>query len=314
MRALALWIIAALVATPASAQAPQKLIVGDVSPLAASWPALIAQDEGFFADEKLEVEFVYTGGTTAVIQQLVGGSLDIASTSFETAIRAIDGGAPIALVGSGMLLLPYSVMAAPSIRSAADMKGKSIMLAYAQNANSVFWRRWLTENGATPADVDEVFDGSTTNRYRALAAGSVQAALLLQPFDIVAADAGYRKLVSIGSYAPTFGFTAYAARRIWLDEHGEAVRAFLRAHKRAVAFFYDIAKRDECVAILVKETKIDPAIAAKNYDLYQNTRPFNPSATIPAASVMGVLDVIRGDLHDQSAGADKYVVLKYLPE
>ena len=314
MRITTLWILAALAATPVGAQAPQKLVVGDVSPLASSWPALIAQEMGFFADEKLAVEFVYAGGTTAVIQQLVGGSLDLASTSFETAIRAIDGGASIALVGSGMLLLPYSVMAAPSIHSAADMKGKSVMLAYAQNANSVFWRRWLKENGANPADIDEVFDGSTTNRYRALAAGSVQAALLLQPFDIVATDAGYRKLVSLGAYAPTFGFTAYAARRGWLDEHGEAVRGFLKAHKRAVAFLYDTAHRDESVAILVKETKIEPAIAAKNYELYLSTRPFNDSANIPAASVMGVIEVIRADLHDQSSGADKYVALKYLPD
>ena len=86
------------------------------------------------------------------------------------------------------------------------------------------------------------------------------------------------------------------------------------AHKRAVAFLYDTAHRDESVAILVKETKIEPAIAAKNYELYLSTRPFNDSANIPAASVMGVIEVIRADLHDQSSGADKYVALKYLPD
>jgi ABC-type nitrate/sulfonate/bicarbonate transport system substrate-binding protein len=309
-----LCVAATLLLFAAHAQAQTKLVVGDVSPLATSWTALIAQDRGFFAAQKLEVDFVYAGSTASVIQQLVGGSLDIAATSFETAIRAIDNGAQIALFGGIVMVLPYQVMAASTIKTAADMKGKTIMLAYAQNANSVFWRRWLAQGGVKASDVDEVFDGSTTNRYRALVAGGVQAALLTQPFDLVAADNGYHSLVDIGSYAPTFAFTGLAARKSWLDEHGAAARAYLTAITRATAYFYDRAHRQEAIDILARDSKIDPAIAAKNYDYYLTTRPFSTTARIPDASVAGVTEVIAGDLKDPKAGAQKYVDQRYLAE
>lgn len=66
------------------------LVVGDNGPTAPSWPLLIAREQGYLGADGLDVEFVYAGGTTQVVQQLIGGSVDVGSTSFESVVLAVD--------------------------------------------------------------------------------------------------------------------------------------------------------------------------------------------------------------------------------
>ena len=107
----------------------------------------------------------------------------------------------------------------------------------------------------------------------------MQAALLTQPFDFHAEAQGYRKLLDIGAYGKEYGFLTVLARPQWLRDNPDTARGYLRALAAAVDWLYDPANRDEAIAILARETKLDPAIATKTYNYYIR----RPAAVQPQA-------------------------------
>jgi NitT/TauT family transport system substrate-binding protein len=310
-------IVMGLALSAASAAEVTKIRFGTTSASAVSWPAFIAEDKGFYKAENLEVQVTYTGNNTTVVQQLIGGSFDLGETTFETTIRAAEHKAPIVMIGSTMIKYSYSVMAQKDIKSLKDMKGKRVILALPKSALTVYWNRALEQAGMKVSDVDQVFDGSTPNRYAALVSGTVQAAALTQPIDLLAADKGYNKIVDITKVAKNFGFIAMVATPAWLKDHGDTARAFLRANQKATAYFYDKKNREEAIAILVKHSKINAEAAGKTYDYYVNElqpfqRDLNPSDDYVRTVAQLLVDI--GDFKIPNIDPKKYLDRSYLPK
>ena len=69
------------------------------------------------------------GGPPAIVQQVIGGSLDIGVPNFDMVVRGVQGGAQITMIGSSMIKFPFSMLAAPAIKSAADLKGKKVSVS-----------------------------------------------------------------------------------------------------------------------------------------------------------------------------------------
>jgi len=79
--ALLLCAACVVLAADACAQAPKKISDGQVARTAPNWPSFIADEKGFFRREGVELETVYVGNVANTVQQLVGGSFDVASSS-----------------------------------------------------------------------------------------------------------------------------------------------------------------------------------------------------------------------------------------
>ncbi len=185
-RLVAAVLLCGMIASPfadAKAQALKKISDGQVSRTAPNWPGFIAAEKGFYRREGVELETVYVGNVANTVQQLVAGSFDVASSTFDTAIRAIANGGNAVMIGGAVTKYPYSIMTAPNVTTAADMKGKRVILPFPKDLLTIVWNRWLTEKGMRPEDVEQVYAGATPNRLAALSSGTVQAALLTQPFD-----------------------------------------------------------------------------------------------------------------------------------
>jgi hypothetical protein len=162
----------------AKAQALKKINDGQVSRTAPNWPSFIAAEKGFFRREGVELETTYVGNVANTVQQLVAGSFDVASSTFDTAIRAIGNGGNAVMIGGVVTKYPYSIMTAADVKSAADMKGKRVILPFPKDLLTIVWNRWLIEKGMRPDDVEQMYAGATPNRLAALVSGAVQGALL----------------------------------------------------------------------------------------------------------------------------------------
>ena len=299
----------------ATAQTLKKINDGQVSKTAPNWPNFIAAEKGFFHRGGVELETVYVGNVANTVQQLVAGSFDVASSTFDTAIRAVAAGGNAVLVGGLVTKYPYSIMTAKDVSKAADLKGKRIILPFAKDLLTAVWNRWLTEQGLNPQDIDQIYAGATPNRYAALAGGTAQAALLTQPFDFRAAADGYRKLLDIGAYGKGYGFLTILARPQWLRDNPDTARAYLKAVSDAVDWLYDPANRAEAIAILAKHTKLDPAIATQTYDYYiGELKPFSRKLAIPNEIIPTTVKTLI-ELGDVKPGAEKtkFIDLSYLP-
>jgi ABC-type nitrate/sulfonate/bicarbonate transport system substrate-binding protein len=304
-----------LAVLPAQAQSPKKISDGQVSRTAPNWPSFIAAEKGFFRRAGVELETAYVGNVANTVQQLVGGSFDVASSTFDTAIRAVANGGSAVLVGGMVTKYPYSIMTAANIANVSDLKGKRVILPFPKDLLTIVWNRWVIEKGLRPDDIEQVYAGATPNRLAALVSGTVQAALLTQPFDFRAAADGYKKLLDIGAYGKEYGFLTVLARPQWLRDNPDTARAYLKALSEAVDWLYDPANRDEAIAILARATQLDPSIATQTYDYYvKELQPFSRKLAIPADIIPTTVKTLieLGDIKPDAINA-KYVDLSYLP-
>ncbi|MPZ57251.1 MAG: transporter substrate-binding domain-containing protein [Rhizobiales bacterium] len=301
-------------AQSAPAQALKKVRVGNVAPIATDWPHFVANEKGLYRREGIDAEITYVGNVANTVQQLAGGSFDVAVSTFDTALRAIARGADAVMIGGGVIKYPYSVMSAKNVDKVADLKGKRIVLPFNRDLLTIVWNRWVTEQGMKPADIDQVYDGATPNRFAALTSGTVQAALLGQPFDFKAQEQGYKKLVDLGAYAKDYGFLVFLGRPQWLKANPDAAKAYLRALSAAIDWIYDPKNRDEAIAILAKGTKLDTTSAALTYDYYvKDLQPFSRKLAVPQAIVDGTVKTLV-ELGDIKQPTKSMVDTSYLPK
>jgi NitT/TauT family transport system substrate-binding protein len=218
------------------------------------------------------------------------------------------------MIGGGVVKYPYSIMAAKGVTKVADLKGKKIILPFNKDLLTIVWNRWVSEQGMNPKDIDQVYDGATPNRFAALTSGTVQAALLGQPFDFKAAEQGYPKLVDLGAYGKQYGFLVFLGRPNWMKDNPDATRGYLRAISAAIDWIYDPANREEAIAILAKGTKLDRTLAAQTYDYYvKELQPFSRNLAIPPEIVDSTVKTLI-ELGDIRQPTKPLIDASYLPK
>jgi NitT/TauT family transport system substrate-binding protein len=87
------------------------------------WPAEIGRAKEMFAAEGLTIDAVYVPSSGGIVQQLSGGSLNMGVAGLVDPIRAIEKGAPIALIRIEGAVPPYSLIAKPEIKRIEDLRG-----------------------------------------------------------------------------------------------------------------------------------------------------------------------------------------------
>jgi ABC-type nitrate/sulfonate/bicarbonate transport system substrate-binding protein len=318
---LSLWAAVGLAVVCGSNLTPaadiKSFAVGDVAPIAPDWPAFVAKAKDLYRKHGVDPQVTYVGNVANTVQQMVGGSFGISVSTFDTAIRAIAKGADAVMIGGLVIKYPYSIMSDPTVKTAADLTGKKVILAFQKDLTTSIWNDWVKSQGVDPKSIDQVYDGATPNRYAALAAHQVQAAFLSQPFDLRAADEGYHKLMDIGAYGKDFGFLVILSKPSWLRDHGDEARGYLKALAEAVSWLYDAKNRDEAIKILADNTKLPEKFAAQTYEYYiKDLKPFSNNLQIPNGIVDNTIKalVALGDIKETEVKADKIVDMSYLPK
>src|SRR5437764_941433 len=207
-------------------------LVGAVS--STHWPVYIGLAKGYYAAEDLTPDLVFIQSSAALVQQLTGGSLDLAlSTGLADPIRAIDKGSPIAIVRIEMQAPPYALLAKPAIKRWPELKGKTISIGGPKDITRIYLERMAAPNGLKAGDYDTVFAGATSARFSALQSGAVDAAILLPPFNFYAESAGFTNLGLTIDYAKELPFTGtVVGRALASARNGTAPRAANRIPAR----------------------------------------------------------------------------------
>src|SRR5262249_35650573 len=167
---------------PAQADTVSLISVGSSS--SNGWPSYVAEQKGFFAAEGIKPDIVFAQSNAQVIQQVAAGSANVSTNSgLVDPIRAIEKGAPIAIVRIEVQVPPYVLLARQSIKSIKELKGKIVSLGGPKDITRIYVERMLEANGVKPGEFDMTFAGATSARYAALASGAVDAAILTAPFN-----------------------------------------------------------------------------------------------------------------------------------
>jgi NitT/TauT family transport system substrate-binding protein len=291
---------ASLALTPCPAVAADVISVGSVDATSANlWPLHIAAKNGYFDAANLKIDLVFSQSNASVIQQLAAGSYSVApSAGMVDPIRAIDKGAPVALVRVVIQAPPYALLARHEIKKIEDLKGKIISIGGAKDITRIFTERMLGPHGLKPGDYDYVFAGATSARFSALNSGAVDAALLTVPFNFYAESAGFTNLGFTFDYLPDMPFAGMAVNRTWAEANSDALKRFLVAYTKAVAWFDDPNNREAAVQIQVDTSRIARDDVEKAYVFLHDKNLFEPTGMISKHKVGNVIDALHnlGDL------------------
>lgn len=262
-------------------------------------PYEFTRARGFFADEGLDVELIYTRGGNAAMQALVGGAVEYAGTSFDVALQAFANGAAIERFATTGRLPLFALATAPrtaeSITDIEALAGRTVGVSALGNADHVLALFLLSRAGVDPQRVS--FATLGTNLYDALRLGQIDAGMVQEPALTLVQQAGGRVLFNameleqaeafLGGAYEFMGVSVRSAdKAARLDE----MRALARALERGLQALQD-APVEDIIATLPEELIAGGDIAQLEAILAQYRRSLYPeTVTIDLAATERVQD------------------------
>jgi len=280
---------ALLLSSPAMAL--EKLvggIAGQVSPT--TWPYYVAMNKGMLAKHGMEFDIIYGKSASAILQQLVGGSIDlVVSTSINEPIHAAAKGAPVGILRVVGKVAPYAVDAQKDIHSLKDLKGKTIAIGGLTDITRVYFERMLEPNGVHWGEYDTINVGSTTGRFAALKSGAVAATMLLPPFSFRAEAQGFNNIGLVVDYASDLPFTASVLSLSWAAKHPDLAHGINQAFDEGLKWLDDPANKEEAIAILVK-SGLPEAEVRQSYDFMRKIDFWAHDDKVSRRSLQTIID------------------------
>lgn len=266
---------AAAASKPAAANQPATLKVWDGSSTIQA-PLYIAMERGYLKEQGIDVQSVaINGALDAQVPQLANGQLDVGGGAFLPGlVNAVGRGIPVRLAAIGAMHTPgrsQLIVArkdvAGSLKTYADLKGKTIARPAALGIVTIAVEKALQMGGLKPSDITwlEIQQPVTV---AALANKKVDLAYLSEPFATQAIDQGSGvKWHEMADLVPNHvaAIWVYGSRLIDNPDLGRRFMvAFMHGMRDYEDSFGKNKDRAEIVSILTKHTVIkDPALYDK---------------------------------------------------
>ncbi len=289
-------------------------------------PLWVADRNGYFARQGLQVRLTNTPGSIYQLTNLIAGNYDIGMAAIDNVIAYDEGQgeAPVppnpnlvAVLGSDDAFL--SLLTQANDTSFTDLRGKTLTVDAMTTGFAFVLEELLEKSGIAPDQVKFVPEGGAADRFVDLLhdrqhAGTIE----MTPFDLLGEEHGLHVLVrEADALGPYQGIVA-AVRRSWAEQHRPYVIGFTRAYKEAIDWLYDPANRKIAEAVLVAH------IPSMTFELAQKTcdillaprngffRDVTPS--IPGIRTVLALRTKYGQPHKEVTDPMKYIDLSYLEE
>jgi NitT/TauT family transport system substrate-binding protein len=217
----------------------------------------VAQDRGFYKKNGLDVDLLFIPSTTTSVSSLVAGDVQVANASGGGVASAVVAGADLVMVACYLNSLPYELVVQESIKSAEDLKGKSIGISRLGSASDVAARALIRGVGLEPEKQVLIMQvGGPAERAASFRAGRI--AGFPSPPGIIHLTQGipYKILISTADFQKRFDFPYICATttKSYLSRQRETVRKVLMAHIEATQFFK--TRKEESKKIIAKYSRI----------------------------------------------------------
>jgi NitT/TauT family transport system substrate-binding protein len=257
----------------------EQIVVSNYGIAANGMPYAVAMEKGFFKEEGADVTGILSsngGGTT--IRNLLGGNLSYGEVDLAGTVTAIEQGNDLHIISDNVLTVGEFVWAVKpdsSIKSLADFKGHKIGYTNPRSTSQALNVLLVQTVGLTQADVTPTKVGGFGEQVVALDIGAIDVATLADPV-WSKNSAKLRTVVRAADTLPPLCNVIGVATGKAIAQHGDFLRAVLRARRRAVEFMY--AHPDEAGDIVARVYDLDPTIARQ---AVHNLTAMGPGATRP---------------------------------
>jgi NitT/TauT family transport system substrate-binding protein len=245
-----------------------------------SLPMHVAQQEGLFEKHGVVVEFIPVGSAPERDQLISAGQADgMINESMSTIFYNRDQ-VQVQIVryarASTAETPLFSILAASksAIHTVEDLKGIEIGISQGTVIDYLN-DRLLAAEGFQPSEVKSVPVPRLDLRMNLLISGELNAAILPEPMTSLAAQQGARVILDDSSH-PEYSYSTIAFRKAIIDQHPQAVKAFLAAIEEAVSL---INAQPESWETLMSDLKLTPPSLVGSFPVPQFVTAAVPSET-----------------------------------
>ena len=243
------------------------------------FPLIIAQEKGFFTQQGVKVELVYSENHQVPLADFSAGKYDgmaITLGSFMSNIEKITGSQIILITDRSTGA--DAVVSQSNIESEPDLKGKRIGVKLG-NFGELFVIKMLEKNGLTSNDVTLVNLEAETI-VQNLTNGNIQAGQTWEPYVFQAVQSG-AKVLFTSKQTPGLIPDVVVFRSNVLRDRPEDVRAFIRAWFQAVDYWK--TNPEESKTLIAKTLNLKPEEISTEgielQDLKNNLAALTPGST-----------------------------------
>ena len=225
----------------------------------------VADAKGFFKDEGLENETVVISGPLS-IAALLSGDVDYSGAG-GSGMRAALKGAPLKGIYFQSEKVTFYLVADPSIKTAADLKGKKVAIGSAGDTQDRMITMFAERGGVTSKEMMRIAVGAdTSTRILTIKSGNAQATTV-DPGGLVFAQK--EGLVSLGFLGDLFPmpFQGFVATEKKIRDNPAQIKRWLKGAMRGLMFVRD--RPEEAVGMkklqLGRATRAMVLEGTKNY-------------------------------------------------
>jgi ABC-type nitrate/sulfonate/bicarbonate transport system substrate-binding protein len=309
----ALIVIVAFAALPVGAAVSTELVnVGYGSIAGSQAPLWTAKETGLFAKQGLHTDLIYIPSGSKSVMSLLGGSIQFLNFSAMPSLEAYLSGSDNVLIASTMNRLDHSLIVQPSIKTVADLRGKTLGIGSLGAMVHVVLLEGLRFKGLTDSEVTILGVGDSAARISSLRTGRVNGVMLSGSPTLAALKMGFKELIDFSKMPIAVSVSSILSRRSYILKNPETTLKFLKAWTEAIYLFR--TDRQLGINVLRKYTRIDnPGVLDLSYSIYREL--IEPKPIPSAAAVRSMYDIlsrIRGRSFDNNP--DGFIEARFTKE
>jgi NitT/TauT family transport system substrate-binding protein len=242
-----------------------------------------AIQQGFFKQEGLEIEILYTEGGASTLLPVVSGSLDIAMTNGTLGvIAAFAKGMPVKIISAEATGAPDAFWYArpeSGIKSMKDTNGKTVAFSSPGSSTNLILLQLVAQEKATPKLVGT---GGAPGTLTQVMSGQIDVGWSVPPFVLQQVTDGKAQIIARGSDVEAIRnqtIRVNVANANALKQKRDAFVRYMRAISRAIDWAY---QGDAAIDAYAAYAKVPRALAQRTRD------EFYPKESLQLAEVKGL--------------------------
>jgi len=252
-------LLLSLLGTALVSAQPTEFKVGISDPVNTVLAIWMADAAGLYAANGLKVEIINMNGGSRGAAELAAGRIDAMHVGLSSVVRLNRTGGDLRIVASLANVIRFAFVSAPSVKTAADLKGGVVGVSTFGSESDSTVTLALKRLGLSRDDVTLKEYGGGPRRLAAVKSGEIKATAVNEPFTSMAREQGFNMLVDLVPENIPWLFTAIVVRRGSLAERRDVLTRFIRA--TAEGNYLALTDETKAKAVLARQANItDPKI------------------------------------------------------
>jgi NitT/TauT family transport system substrate-binding protein len=244
-----------------------KLAVSTATPH--NTPLWVAKDKKIFEKYGVDVQMIFVMGGALVSQMLAAGEIQVAANAPAALVSLIAGGTDIAMFLGISNTSPFALITQPTIKTAADLKGKRLGTARFGGSSHVSALIALDHLGVD-AKRDNIIlmqTGLDPERMAALEQKGLDAAMLQRLATKTMLAKGYTQLLNLNQAKIPYQNTVLASRKDRMLANPKMFDSFIRAIVEGYAYVFNKDNKQAVKEVLAKNLRLPNPDAAEDFYL-----------------------------------------------